>query len=182
MMVTTRSKRYFSNENKNGFISKTTKKARKETSKFVQHVASRPNTRSQRLKSSEQIENKSEAVPRIEEKKEQEKQRRALKKLNSFHKSNDFDVGSIVLAKQKYSVPWPSRVVAIRRDIVTVYFFGDKRQGDVSIGEIYDFKKSLLAIKEIVAAKKKPRDYLIGIREIELVMKVSPESSLLNDV
>lgn len=97
-----------------------------------------------------------------------------------FVKLNDFKVDSVVLAKQKYSIPWPARVLKIEKNQVFVYFFGDKRSGFVSKSEIYDFILSKNAIKLTLSARKKQRGYLTGISEIELLLGVPQEKSLLN--
>lgn len=47
------------------------------------------------------------------------------------------EVGQNVLAKQKYSVPWPAKVVAIRSKSVDVYFYGDGRCGPVKRIDIF---------------------------------------------
>lgn len=97
-----------------------------------------------------------------------------------FVKCNDFKVGSIVLAKQKYSIPWPSKVLEIESERVFVYFFGDKRSGYVSKIEIYDFIWSATAIKSSIISKKKPRSYTTGIMEVEMLIGIPSEKSLLN--
>lgn len=88
-----------------------------------------------------------------------------------FVKLNNFAVDSIVLAKQKYSFPWPAKILNIEKERVFVYFFGDKRSGYISKFEIYDFILSTNAIKASIASKKKPHAYLTGISEVELLME-----------
>lgn len=97
-----------------------------------------------------------------------------------FVKLHDFKVNSIVLAKQKYSVPWPSRVLTIEKNRVLVHFFGDKRSGFVPKNEIYDFVLSLSALKSTIASKRNPRTYKLGITEVEMLMGITRENSLLN--
>lgn len=97
-----------------------------------------------------------------------------------YVKLHDFKVDSVVLAKQKYSVPWPSKVLKIERERVFVYFFGDKRSGYVPKNEIYDFILSVNAIKSTIASKKNHRSYTLGIAEIEMLMGIKSENSLLN--
>lgn len=95
-----------------------------------------------------------------------------------FVKLNDFAVNSIVLAKQKYSKPWPSRVLNIEKDRVFVYFYGDKRSGYVEKTEIYDFILSVNAIKAKIASKKIERSYMTGLVEIEALLNIPREYSL----
>lgn len=97
-----------------------------------------------------------------------------------FIKLNDYKVNSIVLAKQKYSTPWPARVLKIEKNQVFVYFFSDKRNGFVLREEIYDFILSGNAIKSSLSSKKKLRGYLTGIAEIEMLLNIPQEKSLLN--
>lgn len=97
-----------------------------------------------------------------------------------FVKLSDFKVNSIVLAKQKYSVPWPSRVLKVEKERVFVYFFGDKRCGYVSKGEIYDFILSKSAIKSVIASSRKKQSYLTGIVEVQSVLGIPSDDSLLN--
>lgn len=96
-----------------------------------------------------------------------------------FVKLHDYNVDSIVLAKQKYSTPWPAKVLKIEKNRVFVYFFGDKRSGFVSKFEIYDFFLSVSAIKSTIASKKVHRSYYTGIAEVELSMGIPSEKSLL---
>lgn len=97
-----------------------------------------------------------------------------------FVKLNDFEVSSIVLSKQKYSIPWPSRVLKIEKERASVYFFGDKRVGYVSKNEIYDFILSKSAIKSVIASQKKQQTYLTGIAEVEFLLGIPSGDSLLN--
>lgn len=97
-----------------------------------------------------------------------------------FIKLNNFKVNSLVLAKQKYSYPWPARVLEIHSEKVKVFFFGDKRCEFVPINEIYDFILSMNATKATIASKKKQKTYLTGIAEIELLFGIAREDSLLN--
>lgn len=96
-----------------------------------------------------------------------------------FVKLNDFEVNSIVLAKQKYSFPWPAKVLKIEKKRVFVYFFGDKRSGHVGRDEIYDFILSSKGIKSIIASKKTERSYATGVAEIEMLLGITSENSLL---
>lgn len=97
-----------------------------------------------------------------------------------FVKLDDFKVDSIVLAKQKYSVPWPSKVLKIEKNRVFVYFFGDKRSGYVPKSDIYDFILSTNAIKSIIASKKNHQSYSTGIAEVEMLMGIPSDFSALN--
>lgn len=97
-----------------------------------------------------------------------------------FVKLHDFKVDSVVLAKQKYSIPWPSKVVSIEKERILVYFFGDKRCGYVSKNEIYDFILSVSALKSTISSNKNPRSYKLGITEVEMLMEIPHEYSLLN--
>lgn len=91
-------------------------------------------------------------------------------KREQFVKLDSFEKNSIVLAKQKYSCPWPARVLEIQKQKVLVYFFGDKRSGFVDRSEIYDFVKSSKAIKSVISSKKVPSGYSTGVLEIELLL------------
>lgn len=97
-----------------------------------------------------------------------------------FVKLNDFKIDSTVLAKQIYSIPWPAKVVRIEKERVFVYFFGDRRCGYVSRIEVYDFILSASAIKAKIASKNTPRTFSTGIAEVEMLIDIPSEKSLLN--
>lgn len=101
---------------------------------------------------------------------------------STFVKLSDFKVDSIVLAKQKYSIPWPARILKIEQNRILVYFFGDKRSGYVCQSEIYDFILSINAIKSKILSKKLPRGYRTGICEIEIFMGIPSEKSLFKEL
>lgn len=107
-----------------------------------------------------------------------EKNSSALVKRTEFVKLLNYKVDSIVLAKQKYSIPWPARILKIKKDKICVYFFGDKREGLVNSNEIYDFKKSAVSIRELILSGKKPRGYLTGLHEIELLLNIPDKESI----
>lgn len=113
---------------------------------------------------------------------EKKKQQTKICVLSQFVKIIDFKVDSIVLAKQKYSVPWPSKVLKIEKERVFVFFFGDKRSGYVARSEIYDFYLSAKAVKLLVESKKIPRTYCTGIVELEMLMGIPRGESLLNQI
>lgn len=99
-----------------------------------------------------------------------------------FVKLHHFKVDSIVLAKQKWSIPWPAKVLVIEKKRTFVYFFGDKRNGYVENTEIYDYILSTKALKSKVTSKKTQRTFLTGIAEIELLLDIPSAQSLLNEV
>lgn len=100
-----------------------------------------------------------------------------------YVKLSDFEVNSVVLAKQKYSIPWPARVLKIEQDRVFVYFFGDRRSGFVLKSEIYNFLLSASAIRATIQSKKKPpRTFCTGIAEVETIFKIPCNESLLNQL
>lgn len=71
-----------------------------------------------------------------------------------FVKVKTFYTNDIILAKQKYSLPWPAQILNVDKDKISVYFFGDRRTGFVSSSELYDFRKSSPALKSIISKKK----------------------------
>lgn len=98
-----------------------------------------------------------------------------------FIKLKTFNENDIVLAKQKYSYPWPSRVLKVEKDKVQVFFFGDKRTGFVSSSELYDFTKSFNALKSLLSSKRKSLAFVTGVREVEAVQaQFSPHCDLQN--
>lgn len=97
-----------------------------------------------------------------------------------FIKLEKFEEDTICLAKQKYSCPWPARIIRIEKDKVLVHFFGDKRVGYVQSTEIYDFTKSSEAIRSINSGKKIPRGYTAGLLEVELLLGIDISQSVLN--
>lgn len=105
-----------------------------------------------------------------------------IEKRHIFIKLESFGIGSICLAKQKYSCPWPARVEKIEGDKILVFFFGDKRVGYVESSEIYDFTKSLKAVESILFAKRIPRGYKTGVVEIEYLLGIDNTQSILNKI
>lgn len=99
-----------------------------------------------------------------------------------FVKISVFEVDQIVLAKQKYSLPWPARVLQIEKERVFVYFFGDKRSGYVAKSEIYDFVLSAKAIKSVLESKKKQLTYVTGVIEIEKLLGITCDESISNQM
>lgn len=100
-----------------------------------------------------------------------------------FFKLKDYKVNDIVLAKQAYSQPWPAQIVKIAKNRILVYFFGDRREGFVASQEIYDFRKSTEALKPIIKSKQRKVDgYLAGVREIEFLLGIPCEQSILNQI
>lgn len=97
---------------------------------------------------------------------------KSIVKRAEFFKSSTFAVDDIVLAKQKYSSPWPARVLTIENNKVSVYFFGDRRIGWVSANEIYDLTKSLHAVKSIALSARKPRGYFVACKEVERILNI----------
>lgn len=131
-------------------------------------------TRSSTKKSHNSVQQVQKVAPAIEP-----SQKRILKRAD-FYKLNTLEKDLIVLAKQKYSIPWPARILKVEKNKVLVYFFGDKRTGFVSSVEIYDFMKSFHALQSIILSKKKPAGFLTGVREVELLLGVSAADSILN--
>lgn len=110
------------------------------------------------------------------------KERLVATKRHDFFRLTNYELNSIVLAKQKYSIPWPARVLKIEKEKVQVHFFGDQRSGYVNSSEIYDFEKSVDAIKYIISSNRKPRGYLNGLREIELLLGVTEKNSVIKNL
>lgn len=95
-------------------------------------------------------------------------------------KCDEIGIGKIVLAKQKYSVPWPSRIVSIHKSYADVHFFGDGRIGPVKLNDIYEFSDSMDEIKRCISSQGS--SYGRGIREAEIIIGI-PEhlSEIKND-
>lgn len=103
---------------------------------------------------------------------QEKKQKKSTVATISFVKSLNFNVNSIVLAKQKNSFPWPSRVLTIEKKRVLVYFFGDRRSGYVKSSEIYDFIKSHNAVSNKLESKYTPKAFKTGVAEIKLLLNI----------
>lgn len=97
-----------------------------------------------------------------------------------FFKLDHFVENDTVLAKQKYSCPWPSRILRIEKSRVFVYFYGDKRSGFVDSDEVYDFKKSLSALRSVILTAKKGPTLITGVQEVELLLGISADDSIFN--
>lgn len=108
--------------------------------------------------------------------------KKSVVKRTDLVKSETIEKNALVLAKQKYSCAWPARILEVKKDKVFVYFFGDKRTGFVDKSEIYDFVKSFEALKLLISSKKKPRGFITGLREIELLLGLNDSQSIVNSV
>lgn len=115
-------------------------------------------------------------------KKKKEEERKIAKRAD-FVRLDNFEVGTICLSKQKWSFPWPARVIKVEKKKVLVYFFGDKRVGYVEPLEIYDFVKSSHALRLIIPAKKKSSpNFITGLVEVEMLLQINSNYSLLNNI
>lgn len=94
-------------------------------------------------------------------------------------KLSKFKVNDIVLAKQKYSCPWPSRILRVQKEKVFVYFFGDKRSGFVDSTEIYSFCESFVGLKSLLV-QKQPINFYTGVREVELLLGLNGVHSVFH--
>lgn len=101
---------------------------------------------------------------------------KALLKKNQPSKNVSIEIGQLVLAKQKFSVPWPSKIMSIKKDSVHVYFFGDGRCGSVKKCDLF----SICDSKEIMinCMKRNITDYRKGIIEMERISGVPDNSSI----
>lgn len=88
------------------------------------------------------------------------------------------EIGELVLAKQKYSVPWPARIVAVRKKNVDVYFYGDGRVGAVKKEDILNFTDSNEII--LTCLNRNIRDYRKGIIEAERIYGIPDHLSITN--
>lgn len=99
-----------------------------------------------------------------------------------FVQTKSFKASDIVLAKQKYSTPWPSKILDVRKGNVLVHFYGDKRQGLVESTEIYDYVKSLGALKQTLSAKNVRLALITGVCEVEDLMRIPRALSIINTI
>lgn len=90
------------------------------------------------------------------------------------------EIGQFVLSKQKYSVPWPFKVLAIRSKTIDVHFYGDGRTGPVKCDEVYSIPHSRDIILDCL--RRKIPGYAKGIAELERIMKIPDEASFFNFV
>lgn len=150
-----------------------------ETVKSDENTCSLPNFSPKRTRSkSEKISNihlNSDLNQRQNTEQKKNKSENLKISANRYVKLCGFGVESIVLARQKYSCPWPAKVLKIEAEKVFVYFFGDRRNGYVNKSEIYDFVLSSNAIKNTLKSKKIQQTYVTGIREVEMLMGIAHE-------
>lgn len=119
------------------------------------------------------------AIAASTEKKTASKQRsKALCKTNQSNKNVLIEVGQLVLAKQKYSVPWPSKIIAIKTDSVSVFFFGDGRCGPVKKCDLFSICDSRDIMIDCI--KRNITDYRKGIIEMERISGVPQNMSITN--
>lgn len=105
-------------------------------------------------------------------------QSKALCKPSRSKRNVLVEVGQLVLAKQKFSVPWPSRISAVNKDSVYVYFFGDGRSGSVKKCDLF----SIFDSKDIVVncLKRNITNYRKCIIEMEKILGVPDNLSMTN--
>lgn len=101
-------------------------------------------------------------------------------KRHDFIKLREIAINTICLAKQKYSQPWPALILKIENEKTLVHFFGDYRVGYVQSTEVYDFIKSIAAIKSSLTKKRNPRGYVSGLKEVEYLLKIDSSLSVFN--
>lgn len=77
------------------------------------------------------------------------------------------EVGQHVLAKQKYSVPWPARVLAVRKTSADVHFYGDGRSGPVNRKEISMISQQVICEN----IRKNIPNYKKAVNELEMITK-----------
>lgn len=102
----------------------------------------------------------------------------ALCKQSQANKNVLIEVGQLVLAKQKYSVPWPSRIIAVKKESVDVYFFGDGRSGPVKKCDLFSVSDSTEIIVNCI--KRNILNYRKSVIEMEKVSGVPEHLSILN--
>lgn len=99
-----------------------------------------------------------------------------VKNINLVKKMN-YNIDEIVLAKQKYSRPWPSRIVEIRKSSVLVDFLGDDTHGTVRRDEIYDFMLNAQSIKIYC---RRQDNYKKGVLLAERLLGIPDHHSILS--
>lgn len=99
-----------------------------------------------------------------------------------FRASNQsLNIDDLVMAKMKSYSPWAGRITGYTKDKRRAYiqFFGTHDTGSVGIGEIVAFSACHETIRLLLL--RKISDFHKSIIEVESVMGVSEEMSLLND-
>lgn len=100
--------------------------------------------------------------------------------LNRPKKCKKCQIGKIVLSKQKYSIPWPSKILNIHKNFVEVHFFGDGRTGRVNINDVYEFENSIDEIKRCLGIPLYRKCYMKGVREAEYLLGIPESISITN--
>lgn len=94
----------------------------------------------------------------------------------------EVEINQIVLFKMRGHCEWPAYVLSKEGNIVEVEFFGDHTTQRSALGEnILQFENSSELILFNLRNRKKA-DYQKAIKEVEIVMRVSPENSILNRI
>lgn len=107
-------------------------------------------------------------------------QSKSLCKSSHSNKNVLIEVGQLVLAKQKYSVPWPSQILTVKKDSVHVYFFGDERCGLVQKCDLFSIADSRDIIINCLNRKNEIADYRKGIIQMERILGVPDSLSITN--
>lgn len=99
-----------------------------------------------------------------------------------FHESGkQLSVGDAVVVRMRGFLPWPGRVQSIGPNNKTVncYFFGTHNSGPVGSKNIMTFDGAKETIR--LVALRSPKDYVKGVKEMEIERGVPEEMSCLNE-
>lgn len=99
-------------------------------------------------------------------------------------KASNLSVGSgdLIMAKMATYSPWPARLNAFSNNNkrAHVFFFGENNTGQVNVSEIVPFEHSMNVIRLLLL--RKVSSYHRAIAEIESILKVPPQLSLLKEI
>lgn len=91
-------------------------------------------------------------------------------------------VGELVMAKMKTYSAWPATIENIAKNgkRANVHFFGSNDKGAVDVSEVVPFDQCHDIIRLLLL--RKINTFHKAVREIELILNISPEMSFFKEV
>lgn len=105
------------------------------------------------------------------------------KSLKEFKETKqNLSIGDFVLARMRSYKPWPAKIVSFSKNMssIRVHFYGSHNEGSVSSKEIIPFSDAFSTIRLIKI--QNPKDFVKGVREIEIENGIPEERSSLREI
>lgn len=93
-------------------------------------------------------------------------------------KAVNLKIGDVTLCKLRGYCEWPCFVTSLDNNMIEVEFFGDHTSYKAKIDKFFDIQESFDVILNNLQRLKSPL-YKKSIKEMEIVLGIPPESSML---